>query len=232
MPARRRTKPDTSGRQRVLGVLLASLSLLLLASLLSAPVLPGARRLVGFLPPEACGLVGRAAASALIDALGLVPALVPVVLLAIWGLNRLRLASPLELAARTAVILSLTFFVASLLGMVREVDGIWVGAAGSWVGITATQILGTVGANVVLWAGLLVSLMACLDLGVTDVVAFVTGTWCELRERLRTWRSVAEARERAIREHHASRREARVEAAAAAAIAGARSDEGVSGDTP
>jgi S-DNA-T family DNA segregation ATPase FtsK/SpoIIIE len=193
-------------RQQVLGLLLLSLTLLVLLSLLSLPFGGSRRGVVEALPPNACGPLGTALARAITTHLGLVPALLPTLLLAAWGFNRLRRQTALSLVARSLVVVVLTGSLAGVLGLFRDVDAIWVGRIGAWIAVTATEFLGGLGSHVVLWSGLLIAILAFLDLELTDLISFGARLWFEGRERWRRTRDEIRRHEADAVERHAQTR--------------------------
>ncbi len=168
-------------RHQILGLLLVALGLLVGLSLLSFTGLAGGRPL-RVLPGDCCGLLGRALARGLVGLCGRYAALlVPIGLIA-WGQNRLFLRPPGALAARSLAALALTLFLLGLLGL-GDGSGGRAGHLGQAIAVAATGILGEVGAHLVLWTGLLVSVLALLDLGLADLLVTLAGAWHEAVER-------------------------------------------------
>jgi S-DNA-T family DNA segregation ATPase FtsK/SpoIIIE len=177
---------------QILGLLLVTLGLLIGLSLITLPI-RGGEPLVRALPVQACGFVGMHLGRWLSGLVGVVPALgLPLVLLA-WGMNRVLLRQPTALFARSVAFTAFLFFLAALLALGREEDGRWVGRMGSALAVDATGFLGGVGAHLVMWAGLLVALLALLDLGFADVAAAGSAVWAVLRDRWDGWKRGAPA---------------------------------------
>jgi S-DNA-T family DNA segregation ATPase FtsK/SpoIIIE len=172
-------------RHQILGLLLIALGLLTALSLLTLPGDRGA--MASGLPPNACGIVGAHLARVSAAALGLIPALMIPLGLAVWGVNRLLLRSPAGLLARSLAVAALLFFLLGLLALARPDDGWWVGSLGEGLAVKGTEILGSVGTHLILWTGLLVALLALLDLGLADVLVAAGIAWHGSIARFRRW---------------------------------------------
>jgi S-DNA-T family DNA segregation ATPase FtsK/SpoIIIE len=172
-------------RHQILGLLLIALGLLTALSLLTLPGERGA--MATGLAPNACGIIGAHLARVSAAALGLIPALMIPLGLAVWGVNRLFLRSPAGLLARSLAVAALLFFLLGLLALARPDDRWWVGSLGEGLAVKGTEILGSVGTHLVLWTGLLVALLALLDLGLADVLVAVGIAWHGSIARFRKW---------------------------------------------
>jgi S-DNA-T family DNA segregation ATPase FtsK/SpoIIIE len=80
------------------------------------------------------------------------------------------------LTARTLAASVLGLFLLGLLGL-GDLDGRRAGWVGQSVAVNAAGMLGEVGAHLVLWAGLLVAVLALLDLGLADFLMGLVGFW-------------------------------------------------------
>ncbi len=179
-------------RQQILGLLLVALGLLALLSLLTLAREPGP--LVASLPRDACGPAGVLLARLLAGIFGRVLALgLPIALVA-WGVNRLLLRPTTALLARSLAAAALILFLAGILGVSADRDSFWVGFLGQAIGVRATDFLGRIGAYVVLWTGLLVAILAFLDLGLADVLGALGSAWAWLRAKLVVWREAFTSR--------------------------------------
>ncbi len=198
---------QTSG----LGIACLLVACLLALALCTWPSGGTGRGLIDQWPVNACGPVGALVAGGLARALGVVPALVPVALLAAWGWNRLRRRRAAPFVARSLVIGALTLFGAAVLGLVRDQDPVWVGWVGSQIAVRATQLLGELGSHVVLWTGLAIAALAVLDVGVGDLFDGIAGFLFEVRERWRTFvAGVRHTRERVTDRHELQRQKLEV----------------------
>jgi len=173
-------------RQQILGLLLAALGLLALLSLLTLARARGP--LVASLPRDACGPVGVLLARLLAGVFGRVLALAVPAALVAWGVNRILLRPTPALLARSLAAGALVLFLAGILGVSHDRDSFWVGFLGQAIGVKATDFLGRIGAYVVLWTGLLVAILAFLDLGLADVLGALGSAWAYLRQKLAVWR--------------------------------------------
>ncbi len=171
-------------RHQILGLFLVALGVLVGLSLITLP-LAERHPLVRSLPVNACGIAGAALARALGRAFGGIPALVIPIALIVWGMNRVLLRPITVLLARSAAFAVFFGFGAPLLGLLGREDGRWVGRFGEWVAVHATDMLGAVGAGLVFWVGLLVALLALLDLGLGDVLVGAGALWGASRDWLR-----------------------------------------------
>jgi S-DNA-T family DNA segregation ATPase FtsK/SpoIIIE len=171
-------------RHQILGLSLLVLGLLTGLALLSASDAEG-HRPWSFLPVDAAGVLGHAWSRGLAHLLGPTLALgIPIAFL-FWGANRLLLRPTTALAARTLAASVLGFFLVGLLGL-GDLDGRRAGWLGQAIAVKAAGMLGDVGAHLVLWAGLLVALLALLDLGLADFLMGAVGLW-------RSWRARGQA---------------------------------------
>ncbi len=162
-------------RHQLLGLALLAGGLLTALALLSAAGDSG-QRPWRILPSDAAGVVGRAWARGLAGLFGPTLALgVPLAFLA-WGSNRLLLRPVAALTARTLAASVLGLFLLGLLGL-GDLDGRRAGWVGQSVAVNAAGMLGEVGAHLVLWAGLLVAVLALLDLGLADFLMGLVGFW-------------------------------------------------------
>jgi S-DNA-T family DNA segregation ATPase FtsK/SpoIIIE len=174
-------------RQQILGLLLVALGFLALLALFTLARAPGP--LVASLPRDACGPVGVLLARLLAFVFGRVLALaVPIAIIA-WGMNRLLLRPTTALLARSLAAGALVLFLAGILGVSHDRDGFWVGILGQAIGVKATDLLGRIGAYVVLWTGLLVAVLAFLDLGLADLLGALGSAWAWFRAKLAVWRA-------------------------------------------
>jgi S-DNA-T family DNA segregation ATPase FtsK/SpoIIIE len=168
-------------RHQILGLSLLVLGLLTGLALLSAADAEG-HRPWSFLPVDCAGVVGRACGRSLAHLLGPTLALgIPIACL-FWGANRLLLRPTTALAARTLAASVLGCFLVGLLGL-GDLDGRRAGWLGQAIAVKAAGMLGDVGAHLVLWAGLLVALLALLDLGLADFLMGAVDLWRRLRAR-------------------------------------------------
>jgi DNA segregation ATPase FtsK/SpoIIIE, S-DNA-T family len=170
-------------RHQLLGLAFIFLALLVALALGSAAGADG-RRAMGFLAPDTLGAVGRALAHGLWGFLGPAVAVGLPIALAAWGLNRLLLRPVAALAARTLAAMALAFFLLGLLGL-GDLDGQRAGLHGQAVAVKAAGMLGDVGAHLVLWAGLLVAVLALLDLGLADFLMAAVTLWRSALDRAR-----------------------------------------------
>lgn len=197
-------------RHQILGLLLVAFGILVAIALLT---LPGGERgrLATGLPGDACGVLGHHLARLLAAGLGLLPALLVPAALVIWGVNRVLLKSPAALLARSLAVAALVFFLLGLLGLSRPDDPGWVGALGEGLAVTGTELLGAVGAHVIMWVGLLVALLALLDLGLAEILVALGIAWHGSLAKLRLWGEAfnthARTEQARMREREVARRE-------------------------